>query len=113
MKITLTILLLLFAVSSCTTEKLDLVKIENDDIIIEKYEISLITSSHDYVDLTDKFSNETTTIYKANSDLLVDVVVQNDTIFLHTKYDDMHYYELVAVKYGYTIKVVPQRIINK
>jgi len=113
MKVTPTILLLILTISSCTNKKLDLVTIEKDDVIIEKYTISLITSMHDYVDLTDKHSRETTTIYKANSDELIDVRVHNDTIFLHTKFDDMHYYELAAVKYGYTIKVVPERIINK
>jgi hypothetical protein len=39
--------------------------------------------------------------------------MRNDTIFLYTKYDDMHFYELVAVKYDYTIQVVPEKRIKK
>ena len=113
MKIILKISFLLFLCSSCETKKLNLKTIENKDVKIEIYDISLITSAHQYVDLTDKYFNETTTIYKANTDELTDVKMRNDTIFLHTKTDDMHFYELVAVKYDYTIIVIPETIKKK
>lgn len=113
MKIILKIALLLFLCSSCETKKLGLKTIENKDVKIEIYEISLITSGHQCVDLTDKYFDETTTIYKANTDELMDVKLRNDTIFLYTKRDDMHFYELVAVKYDYTIQVVPETRTNK
>ena len=108
MKIILKISFLMFFCSSCETKKLNLKIIENKDVKIEIYEISLITSAHQYVDLTDKYFKETTTIYKANTDELIDVKMRNDTIFLYTKYDDMYFYELVAVKYDHTIQVVPE-----
>jgi hypothetical protein len=39
--------------------------------------------------------------------------MRNDTIFLYTKRDDMHFYELAAVKYEYTIQVVPENRTKK
>jgi hypothetical protein len=108
MKKILKISLLIFLCSSCETKKLHLKTIENKDVKIEIYDISLITSGHQYVDLTDKYNDETTTIYKADTDQLTDVKMKNDTIFLYTKFDDMYFYELVAVKYDYTIQVVPE-----
>jgi hypothetical protein len=39
--------------------------------------------------------------------------MRNDTIFLYTKRDDMLFYELVAVKYNYTIQVVPENRMKK
>jgi hypothetical protein len=113
MKIIINISILLFISCGCETKKFHLKTIENKDVKIEIYDVSLITSGHQYVDLTDKYFNETTTIYKADTDQLTDVKMRNDTIFLYTKYDDMHFYELVAVKYDYTIQVVPEKRTKK
>ncbi len=113
MKIILSISLIVFLISSCQNKKLHLKVIENKDVKIEIYEISLIASMHQYVDLTDKHWNETTTIYKAEPDQLLDVKMRNDTIFLYTKYDDMHFYDLVAVKYDCIIQVIPEVNSNK
>ena len=101
MKIILRISLIVFLISSCQNKKLHLKVIENKDVKIEIYEISLITSMHQYVDLTDKHWNETTTIYKAEPDQLLDVKMRNDTIFL------------VAVKYDCIIQVIPEVNSNK
>ena len=98
---------------SFETKKLNLKTIENKDVKIEIYDISLITSGHQIVDLTDKYFKETTTIYKAGQNQLIDVKMRNDTIFLYTKRDDMLFYELVAVKYNYTIQVVPENRMKK
>jgi len=95
------------------TKKLDLKTIENKEVKIEIYDISLITSGHQIVDLTDKYFKETTTIYKAGQNQLTDVKMRNDTIFLYTKRDDMLFYELVAVKYNYTIQVIPENRMKK
>jgi hypothetical protein len=98
---------------SFETKKLNLKTIKNKDVKIEIYDISLITSGHQIVDLTDKYFKETTSIYKAGQNQLTDVKMRNDTIFLYTKRDDMHFYELAAVKYEYTIQVVPENKTKK
>ena len=98
---------------SFETKKLNLKTIENKDVKIEIYDISLITSGHQIVDLTDKYFKETTTIYKAGQNQLIDVKMRNDTIFLYTKTDDMHFYELASVKYDYTIQVILENKTKK
>ncbi len=101
----LIILILIFSCSIDAKKKIDLTIIENDDIKIEKYKISEITTIHEFLDLTNKRWTKTERIYEGNTESIDSVYIKNDTIILITKYDEPTIYDLSAIKFGYKIKV--------
>lgn len=100
------ILLLCTLLNSCIDKKLDLKIIENEEIKIEHYNISEITTIHEFLDLTEKRCNNTERIYEGNTESIDSVYIKNDTIYLTTKYDKPIIYDLAAIKFGYQIKVI-------
>jgi hypothetical protein len=91
---------------SCSDKKLNLKIIENEQIKIEQYTISKISSIHEFLDLTNKRWSKTERIYEGNTESIDSVFIKNDTIFLTSKYDNPIIYDLSAIKFGYYIKVI-------
>ena len=92
--------------TSCSDKKLDLKIIENEEIKIEQYNVSEITTIHEFLDLTNKRWNKTERIYEGNTESIDSVYIRNDTIYLTTKYDKPIIYDLAAIKFGYKINVI-------
>lgn len=91
----------LIFVVSCT-EKLDLeIVYENRDIKVERYTTSEITTSHEFIDITNKRWNKTERIYEANSGTIKYILVRNDSIIIKAR--DRFAYDLAAIKFGYKI----------
>ena len=88
---------------SCT-KKLDLRVIENNDIKIEQYEISEITTSHDFIDVTNKRWDKTERIFEANGGSIDSVFIRHDSIIIQTSINAFMY-DLAALKFGYKIIV--------
>ena len=89
-------------------KKLNLETIENKEIKIEIYDISEITTIHQFVDLTNKRWDKTERIFEANSNTIDKVEIRNDTILLVTKQNEPIIYDLAAIKFGH--KILIQRI---
>ena len=102
----LMILFLTFLFSSCADKKLDLKIIENDEITIEQYNVSTISTVHEFLDLTNKRWNMTERIYEGNTESIDSVFIKNDTIFLSSQYKERMIYDLSAIKFGYKIIIV-------
>ena len=100
------VLTLCLFIISCSDKKLNLKIIENAQIKVEQYEISELTSIHEFLDLTNKRWNKTERIYEGNTESIDSVFIKNDTIFLTTKYEKPIIYDLSAIKFGYNIKVI-------
>jgi len=90
--------LLLF---SC--KKINLKTIENNEIKIEQFDISTITTSHVFLELTNKRWDKTETIYEGNSGTIDSVFIKKDTIFIVSNYSDRVIFDLSAKKFGYVI----------
>jgi hypothetical protein len=99
------IIIFSFLFTSCFDKKLGLIIIENEKIKIEQYKVSEITTIHEFLDLTNKRWNNVERIYEGNIESIDSVYIENDTIFLTTKYDNPVIYDLAAIKFGYRIKV--------
>ena len=82
-------------------EKLDLTTIENDEILVEKYRISRITTIHQFIDMTNIRWNETERILEANDGSIDSVFIKKDTLFLQKSSGDPIIYDLAAIKSGY------------
>lgn len=83
-------------------KKLDLeVIFENRNIKLERYTISEITSSHEFIDITNKRWNKTERIYEANGGSINYILVRHDSIII--KAWDKFAYDLAAIKFGYKI----------
>jgi len=102
----LILLFLAFLFSSCADKKLDLKIIENDEIMIEQYNISTISTVHEFLDLTDKRLNKTERIYEGNTESIDSVFIKNDKIFLTSQYKEPIIYDLSAIKFAYKIIIV-------
>ncbi len=104
----ITLYILTLILCACSNKKLDLKIIENDKIKIEQYNVSQITTIHEFLDLTIKRSNKTERIYEGNTESIDSVYIKNDTLFLTSKYDKPIIYELSAIKFGYKIMVISE-----
>ena len=93
--------LLSTTILSCRN-KLNLKVIENNDIKIEQYEISEITSIHDFVDVTNKRWNRTERIFEASSGSIDRIFIRNDSIIIQISIQPVMY-DLAALKFGYKI----------
>ena len=101
-KILISIILVLLVFSACD-KKLRLHAIENDKILLEQYEISTITTVHQYCDITNKRWNKTERIFEANQGDITSVEIKNDSIILETDLQNNVIYDLAAIKFGYKI----------
>ena len=106
--------LTLFILSSCNNllgrKKLDLEVIENEDILIEKYRISEITTIHQFIDITNKRWNKTERILESNDGSIESVFIKKDTIFLQKLKSEPIIYDLASIKFGYRVVLLePER----
>lgn len=91
--------------TSCL-QKLKTRTIENEEIIIEVYEKSTITTVHQYIDIINKRWNKTERILKANQGTIDSVFIHKDTIYLSQIYSSRNIYDLAAIKFGYKIVLI-------
>jgi hypothetical protein len=89
--------LLLFV--SCTRRIRELI-FTNDDITVSKYEISEITTVHDFVEVRN--GSKTITVFEASSHGFADIVFKRDTIVI--QYLPIRPYKLLDSAFGYKIK---------
>jgi hypothetical protein len=106
-KNTILIFLALFILSSCDNplgrKKLNLVTIENEEILVEKYRISEITTIHQFIDMTNKRWSKTERILEANEGSIDSVFIKQDTLFLQKTSSEPIIYDLASIKFGYKI----------
>ena len=109
MKQTVSILtwITLFILSACNNplgrKKLNLVIVDNEEILVEKYRISEITTIHQFIDITNKRWSKTERILEANDGSIDTVFIKQDTLFLRTTDKQPIIYDLASIKFGYTI----------
>lgn len=107
MKQEITILLSFVTFTSCEDhierKKLDLITMENEAVLIEKYNISEITTLHQFIDLTDKRRNKVERVLEANDGTVVSAFIRQDTLYLQTTSKYPTIYDLASIKFGYKI----------
>jgi len=101
-RINILLLIIILALTSCE-KKLNLTKIENKEILIENYQISELTSIHQFLEITNKKWNKAERILEANDNTIDSIYMQQDTIFLRTTDKKPIIYDLAAIKFGYKI----------
>jgi hypothetical protein len=84
-------------------KKLNLTTIENEEILIEKYRISEITTIHQFVDITNKRWNKVERILEANDGSVDSIFIRQDTLYLQKTSKQPVIYDLASIKFGYTI----------
>jgi hypothetical protein len=96
-----------FILTSCDNpidrKKLDLTTIENEEILIEKYRISEITTIHQFIDITNKRWNKMERILEANDGSVDSIFIRQDTLWLQKTSKQPVIYDLASIKFGYTI----------
>ena len=109
MKQTILILTFLtfFILSSCNSfsgrKKLNLTTIENEEILIEKYRISEISTIHQFIDITNKRWNKKERILEANDGSIDSIFIRQDTLYLQKTSKQPVIYDLASIKFGYKI----------
>ena len=102
--------LTLVILHSCDTpfgkKKLDLIKVENEEVLVEKYRISEITTIHQFIDITNKRWSKTERIMEANDDSIDNVFIRQDTLFLQKTSSKPMIYDLASIKFGYKIVLI-------
>jgi hypothetical protein len=101
MKFLFTILFLLL-LASCSEKHLNEKTFRNGDITVKWYNISTITTMHDYVDI--EHSGHTETIMEANTGGIYDILIKGDTITIQVM-SDLVVYNLAAKALGYNTKL--------
>lgn len=91
---------------SCEKKKLDLKTIHEEDLLIEQYHISEITTMHQFIDITNKRWDKVERIMEANDHTVDSVILRNDTIYLKLNQKDAIIYDLAAIKFGYKIVLI-------
>lgn len=99
----LSILLTFFISTSCVENKLNLKVVENDDIRIEKYSISEITTIHEFIDIKSKTWKITERILEANDGSIDSIFINQDTLFLRKTSSQAVIYDSLSTKFGYKI----------
>ncbi|WP_298223872.1 hypothetical protein [Flavobacterium sp.] len=80
---------------------------ENNDIKIERYTISTITSGHRFCDITNKRWSKTDRIYEADWGAGIDsLYIKNDSIIIMADIENAVIYDLAAKKFGYQIVLI-------
>lgn len=101
--------ILLFALLSCADKKLHEKKSSIGNLEINQYEISLITSVHDHVDVTKE--GETEHILKVNTGDIDTIFLLHDTLVIKTVRHPIVYEKKDEV-FNYVIKVDSTPIVN-
>jgi hypothetical protein len=105
--ITITVLLYFLTLTSCEDhvekKKLALITIENEEVLVEKYIISELTSLHQFIDLTDKRRNKVERILEANDGTVDSTFIRQDTLYLRLNTKEPTIYDLASIKFGYKI----------
>src|SRR5437868_4454271 len=99
MKITCLLLLSILLLSSCD-KRLDEKIFKNKDITVSWYNVSEITTDHDFVVVTKGFKE--LKLMEANTTGIYDVLFKNDTIVIQTL-SDLIVYELANKAFGYRV----------
>ncbi len=76
---------------------------ENEEILIEKYRISEITTIHQFIDITNKRWSKVDRILEANDGSVDSVFIRQDTLFLQKTSNQPTIYDLASIKFGYKI----------
>ena len=99
--------LTLNAFTSCDEKlgstKLDLKTIENEEILVENYIISEITTTHQFIDITNKRWSKNERILEANHGSVDSIFIKQDTLFLRKTSTQPTIYDLASIKFGYKI----------
>jgi len=100
-------LLSFFILTACDNrvgrKKLNLKTKENKEILVEAYEVSELTSIHQFVDITNKRWNKTERILEANDGSIDSVFIRQDTLFLQKAFKQPVIYDLASIKFGYKV----------
>ena len=100
----------LIAFTSCDDQlgstKLDLKTIENEEILVENYNISEITTIHQFVDITNKRWSKKERILEANSGSVDSVYIRHDTLYLRKTSSQPTIYDLASIKFGYNVVLI-------
>ncbi len=100
-------MLIFFIFTSCDNstakKKLNLATIENEEILVEKYRISELTTIHQFIDITNKRWNKIERILEANDVSVDSIFIKQDTLFLRKASDNPIIYDLASIKFGYKI----------
>jgi hypothetical protein len=91
-------------------KKLNLKIIENEEIKIEVYDISNITSIHQFADITNKRWNKSERIFEGNSNTIEKIKIKNDTIYIMTKQLEPIIYDLAAIKFSYKVVIETNKL---
>jgi hypothetical protein len=105
--ITLLIFLTAITLTSCDNQlgskKLDLKTLENDEILVENYRISEITTIHQFIDITNKRWGKVERVLEANDGSVDSVFIRQDTLFLQKTSNQPVIYDLASIKFRYKI----------
>lgn len=118
MKHIITIIVFFFTLTICSCQndvsknQLNIQIVENENIRIEKYNISEISNIHQFIDLTNKRWNKKERLLEADSDTIDSIYIKNDTIYLVTNEKKPIIYDLAAIKFGYFIKIKTIEVNN-
>ena len=87
-------------------KKLNLKTVENKEILVETYNISEITTIHQFIDITNKRWHKVERIFEANDNTVDSIFIKKDSLFLRTTYRNPIVYDLASIKFGYKIILV-------
>lgn len=99
--------LLVFFLSSCN-KRLNEVTATNGDIKVTKYEVSEITSTHDFIEV--KKGNSAITVMKAESYGFADIIIDHDTIIIQCL--PTVFYEIADKAFDYKVRLDTTISIN-
>jgi hypothetical protein len=80
--------------------------IENEEILIESYRVSELTTIHQFIDITNKRWSKVERILEANDGSIDSVFIRQDTLFLRKASNKPTIYDLASIKFGYKIFLV-------
>jgi len=108
--INILLLVIFFILTSCNNQigkkKLDLITLENEEIRVEKYRISEITTIHQFVDITNKRWDKVERIIEANDGSIDSIFIKQDTLFLRKTSTQPVIYDLASIKFGYKVILI-------
>ena len=93
-------LLLVLCFASCD-KRLNEVIVKTGDIKVTKYEISEISTTHDFIEV--RKGNSAMTVLETNSDGFADIVISHDTIII--QYLPNVFYKIADKAFNYKIKL--------
>lgn len=93
-------LLLLISFASCD-KRLNEVTVKNNDIEVTKYEISEISTVHDFIEV--KKGNSAMKVMEANSNGFADIIISHDTIVIQYLPNVVYY--IADKAFDYKIKL--------